>query len=475
MKFGVAWGPKEIRPETRETAEQAARRAGMSLEDWLNTMIIRQAELAGAQSPAPAGDHLRNDDIAAVNHRLDDLTQRFEQLTRTGPAAYAPKRSREEPDDPPAAELPTTTTNPEMPSVRLPPSLERAVAEIVARQRVLNGEAAPAPRQQPPESIVAPPAASQPKPQEAAVITAPPPIPKAQPQAAASVVPAPPPAQDLSGLEGQLRQITAQIETLRKPDIELAIHDLRDELSDIGRTLSEAMPRRALEAIERQIYDLDRRIAEGRHAGIDSAALGGIEQGLAEVRDALHGLMPAENLVGFNAAIAGVAHKIDLIVGQNDPATLAQLESHIVTLREMTNHIASDETVGRLAAEVQALGDKIESMAGAGTGGQAFSHLEHRISILSDVLAERTQSHDGAPSRLEAMLESLHDKIEKTSRGTGDAFSHLEHRIAVLADTLADHAQFGASARSRLARPKEELLKSEAWLPYSALSAVSSR
>jgi hypothetical protein len=91
------------------------------------------------------------------------------------------------------------------------------------------------------------------------------------------------------------------------------------------------------------------------------------------------------------------------------------------------------------------------------------------------VLAERTQSHDGAPSRLEAMLESLHDKIEQTSRGTGDAFSHLEHRIAVLADTLADHAQFGASARSRLARPKEELLKSEAWLPYSALSAVSSR
>jgi localization factor PodJL len=459
MKFGVPWGPKEIRPETRETAEQAARRAGMSLEDWLNTMIIRQAELAGVQSPAPAGGQIRDDDIAAVNHRLDDLTQRFEQLTRTGPAAYAPKRSREEPDDPPAAELPTTTTNPEMPSVRLPPSLERAVAEIVARQRVLNGEAAPAPRQQPPESIAVPPAASQPRPQETAVIAAPPPVPKSQPPAAASVAPAPPPAQDLSGLEGQLRQITAQIETLRKPDIEQAIHDLRDELSDIGRMLSEAMPRRALEAIERQIYDLDRRIAEGRHAGIDSAALGGIEQGLAEVRDALHGLMPAENLVGFNAAIAGVAHKIDLIVGQNDPATLAQLESHIVTLREMTNHIASDETVGRLAAEVQALGDKIESMAGAGTGGQAFSHLEHRISMLSDVLAERTQSHDGAPSRLEAMLESLHDKIEQTSRGTGDAFSHLEHRIAALADMLADRAQFGAAAPSQLEALMESLLE----------------
>ncbi len=436
MKFGVLRNLKEIRPERRETAEQLASSAAISLEEWLNSMITQAA--AGVQSPAD--NELRGNEIAAANQQFDGPVQRLEQLTRTGPAAYAPKRSRGEADALFASEPAPPPPRQEMPSVRLPPSFERAVAEIVARQRVLNGRAAPGSRQQPPECFTAVP-----------------------------------PAPDLSGLEGQLRQITAQIEPLRKPDIELAIHDLRDELSDVGRMLSEAMPRRALEAIERQIYDLDRRIAEGRHAGINSAALGGIEQGLAEVRDALHGLMPAENLVGFNAAIAGVAHKIDLIVGQNDPATLAQLESHIVTLREMTNHIASDETVGRLAAEVQALGDKIESMAGAGTGGQAFSHLEHRISMLSDVLAERTQSHDGVPTRLEAMLESLHDKIEQTSRGNGDAFSHLEHRIAVLADTLADRAQFGAAARSRLARPKEVLLKSKAWLPYSALSAVSSR
>ena len=416
MKFSVLANLKEIQPETRDTAEQVARRAAISLEEWLNSMITQPA--AGVRSPAD--NELRGNETAAAPLQFDGPVQRRQQLTRTGTAAYAPKRSRGEADAPIASELAPPPPRQEMPNVRLPPSFERAVAEIVARQRVLNGRAAPESRQQPPECFTDVP-----------------------------------PAQDLSGLEVQLRQITAQIEPLRKPDIELAIHDLRDELSDIGRMLSEAMPRRALEAIERQIYDLDRRIAEGRHAGIDSAALGGIEQGLAEVRDALHGLMPAENLVGFNAAIAGVAHKIDLIVGQNDPATLAQLESHIVTLREMTNHIASDETVGKLAAEVQALGDKIESMAGAATDGQAFSHLEHRISMLSDVLAERTQSHDGAPSRIEAMLELLHDKIEQTSRGTGDAFSHLEHRIAVLADTLADRAQFGGGAPLPLARPKE--------------------
>ena len=109
---------------------------------------------------------------------------------------------------------------PELPNVRLPPSLDRAVAEIAARQRMLNGSAAPAPRQQP---------------------------------QAAMAAPAPLPAQDLSGLEDLLRNITHQIETLRKPGLEQAINALREELGEIGRTLSDAMPRRAIDAIERQI------------------------------------------------------------------------------------------------------------------------------------------------------------------------------------------------------------------------------
>ena len=135
-----------------------------------------------------------------------------------------------------------------MPNVQMPPSLDRALAEIAARQRTLSGRARRRAGQ--------PPVASE-----------------------APLQPALP-AQNLSGLEEQLRNITNQIETLRKPGVEAAINALRDELAEIGRTLAEAMPRRALEAIERQIQSLDRRIAEGRQAGIDAAVLGGIEQGL---------------------------------------------------------------------------------------------------------------------------------------------------------------------------------------------------
>ena len=239
-------------------------------------------------------------------------------------------------------------------------------------------------------------------------------------------------------MEDQLRNITNQIEALRQPGIEQAINALRDELGEIGRALSDAMPRRALEDIEKQIHGLNQRIAEGRQAGFDPAALGGIEHGLAEVRDALRGLTPAENLVGFNDAVAGLAHKIDLIVAQRDPATLAQLERAITTLREMSTHIASNETVRNLASQVQSLREKVEFMAQGGAGGEALSHLEQRIAALSDALTERAQSGAAAAPRLEALVESLSDKIEQVqhSRDNGDAFGHLEDRILKLVEKL---------------------------------------
>ena len=406
MKFGVPWSLNGIRPETRKTAKEAARRSGMSLTDWLNSVIILQAEQAGVQSPPLADDNFHSGAFAAVNHRRDDAPRRLEPVASARPVAYAPKQIRNELD--PRAGL---SPPPQMPSLRLPPDLDRAIAEIAARQRMLNGYAARAPQQQQPQAVMATPE------------------------------PAPLPTQDLSGLEDQLRNITDLIETLRMPGVENAISALREELGEIGRTLNDATPRHALEAIEKQIQSLDRRIAEGRQAGVAADAIGGIEHGLAEVRDALHGLMPAENLIGFTDAVAGVARKIDLIIAQKDPATLAQLESAIITLREMGNHVASNETVGGLATQVQVLSEKIEHMAGVGSGGDALSHIEHRMALLSDALTERTQNSAAVPPRLEALVESLANSIDsidqiQRSHGNSDALGHLEDRIVKLVEKL---------------------------------------
>ena len=429
MKFGVPWSVKGIRPEARETAKEAARRSGMPLGDWLNSVILDQAAEAGIDPDALGeDDESLGDDLTTVHQRLDDISRRIDKVARSGPAAYAPRRSRSEPDQlaelinrldrrldqfanvtraMPAAPQLQPAMAAAAPAVHMPPALDLAVAEIAARQRALNGE---------------PPLARQPT---------------AMPAVAAAPR-APVPTQDLSGLEEQLRTITTQIETLRKPGVEEAINALRDELSEIAHTITDAMPRRAIDTIERQVAGLTQRIAEGRQAGVDGNALAGVEHGLAEVRDVLQHLTPAESLVGFNEAVAGLAHKIDMIVGQQDPATMQHLEYAINTLRDISTHVASNETVSQLAAEVQRLAQNVEHIAMASGGGDALAHLEQRIGALSEALAERSQSGGSVPPRLEALVNSLTDKIEQVqmSRGDNVAAGHLEDRIAQLVQKL---------------------------------------
>ena len=394
MKFGFARSEKGLRPEARETAKEAARRSGMSVDDWLNSVVLQKAAESAQAAPLAGGEHI-------VHQRLDDLTRRVEQFGRSGPAAYAPKHSRC--DFSPAAMAPPIAPG-------MTASLDQAVAEIAARMRALNGETA-APRQQPRVPVAAPPP---------------------------SPVLAPMPAQDLSGLEEQLRKITDQIETLRRPGVEEAINALRAELGEIGRALIEAMPRHAIDTIEKQIQGLSQRIAEGRQAGVDAGALAGVENGLAEVRDVLRGLTPAENLVGFNDAVAALAHKIDLIVGQKDPATLGQLDHAITTLRDMASHVASNETVSSLATQVQALAEKVEQISLSAGASDALNSLEHRIAALSDALEQRAQSGGTVPPILESLVQSLSDKIEliQQSRGDNIAPGHLEDHIVALVKRL---------------------------------------
>ncbi|MGE0563775.1 MAG: hypothetical protein AB7O50_04605 [Pseudolabrys sp.] len=431
MRLGVPWGLKGIKPAARDAAKEAARRAGMSLDDWLNSAIAHSAAQIGVQQQGQPLAHYP----AAAGSQYDPNTplppgQRPAHAPR-GPEAYAPPHLRAVRHQTTAAlpHLPKAPAlqpamQPPRPPVRWAQDIDHAVAEIAARQQALGGVPLrqPAMHQAPPR-----PAARRQAP-----VFAPPPAAEAPPQRQQV------PAQDISGLEEQLKHITAQIETLRKPGVEEAINALRGELSEIGRAMTEAMPRQAIEAIEAQVHDLSTRIAEGRQNGGNHEALAGLEHGLMEVREALHTLTPAESLVGFNEAINNLAQKMDYIVSQNDPAMLQQLEGAIVTLRDLSTHIASNEMVGRLAGDVEALSEKVERIANAAGAGDALASLEHRIAALSDALAQRTESGGHVPPRLEELVESLTDKIEKVQHSRGDDIivGHLEDRIVKLVERL---------------------------------------
>src|SRR5262249_25064636 len=202
--------------------------------------------------------------------------------------------------------------------------------------------------------------------------------------------------------------------------VDKAVDTLRDDLAEIGLMLQEAMPRKAVEALEGEVRKLAERVEHSRHTGADGTALTGIERGLAEVRDALRGLTPAENLVGVDRAVEELSQKVDVIANtaQNaqDPSTLRQLESAMVAMRDIASHVASNDALANLSEEMRGLSRKIDQVSGT----DVLSALEERIAMIADALEARNQSGQGVPYELESAVKGLTDKIERLQLHHGD-------------------------------------------------------
>lgn len=511
MKSGVPWQVK-VRPEARETAREAARRAGMSVEEWLDTVII-EASSAGAEPAAPAPQaHPQHDpDEPAAWDREPPLSRRssaeHEDHTQLPVRDERPQPIRDERPQPTARDHPYRPTSHDD---RLRPSADPAIAEVnqrldqltrqldhLARLNAANAQAAgigqgEAPRQltdaiskldrrldklitegrsttseierrmSAVDRVIADLGREKPRP--AATVDPPTPLDQALMEIAdrqraldghppAPATPAAPASsellprartQELSGLERELRQINTQIEMLGRPCgvdsvVGKAVDTLRDDLAEIGVMLQEAMPRKAVEALEGEVRKLTDRIDHTRHTGSDGAAIAGVERGLAEVRDALRALTPAENLVGFDRAVKELSRKVDLIAGSSqDPTALKQLEGAIVAMRGIVSHVASNDALAKLSEEVRSLADKVDHAAAATGGGDVFSSLERRIASLADALETRNRNGQNVPRELETVVAGLIDKIERVQLNRGDqaALGHLEDRIAKLVEKL---------------------------------------
>jgi localization factor PodJL len=460
MNSRVSWGVEGIDPSVRERAEAAARRAGMSLSDWLNSTIGHSAPPSFAAPPnfqatqdqRPMFPGQEAPDVADIHQRLDSITRQIEQISRPAPRNDAPRSDapRGEPgvarqlndaisrldarlsqisNPAPAkqAQLSDRQRQADMveraaaqvyrPSPPLSPaSLDFAIAEVAARQNELDHSA---PRPMPPRSA--------------------PPIAPAVP--APAMAPAMPSGPDFSTLERHLFKITSQIEALQRPSgIEQSIAAFRGELAEIRHAITEAMPRRAIESIESEIRSLSRRIDDTRQSGTDGQALAGIERALSEIREVLRSLTPAEQLAGYDDAIRNLGAKLDLILRANDdPSTLHQLEGAIAALRSIVSNVASNDALARLSEDVRILSSKVDQLSHADGHGDSFAILEQRIAALTSTLESRERPAASENSeQIEGALRALSDRLDRMPVGndSASAFAHLEQRVSYLLERL---------------------------------------
>jgi localization factor PodJL len=475
MKSGGPWNLRGLRPDAREAARDAARRSGMSVGEWLNS-VIRQDDDNDYGEPMQAADYDDDDDddwrdeprremrqeprrprrrgrpsraeergpprrqrereadleheavvareeFGEVHARLDRLTHQLERIARSSApqlrgAPASPPRVRAAPPPRRGAPLPANDAR---------ASVDDAVAEIAERQRVLYGSDLPVP----------PVAGISPSPPET---TAPQPFVSSRQEVAEPPV-------DLSNLEDQLRYMTSRIEELQPSrELERSVKTFRRDLSDISQQLTEALPRRAVESLETEVRALAQRLDHSRKAGVDMGVLAGLDRGLNEVRDALRGLTPAESLAGFDDAVKALAQKIDLIIAREDPAALQQLETAIGALRGIVSHVASNDTLTKVAEDVRTLAAKVDGVANSAASGQAVSALESRIDTLANALNASTEAGQSVPRELEKLLSGLIEKLEWVQLTHTDhaALGALEDRIAQLIKRLdASDARLG--------------------------------
>ena len=172
------------------------------------------------------------------------------------------------------------------------------------------------------------------------------------------------------------------------------------------------------------------------------------------------GLTTAESLVGVDAAVKALAQKVDVIAAKEDPAALHQLETAIGALRGIVSHVASNDTLTKVAEEVRALSAKVDGVANNAASGDALSALESRIDTLATALNASTEAGHAVPRELEKLLAGLIEKLEWVQLTHTDhaALAHLEDRIAMLVKRLdASDARHGPRSRGpsqRIRRPR---------------------
>ena len=483
MKSGLPWEIKGVRPRARETARAAARRAGMSVGEWLDSVIVNSADAdpdLGDADAAASADYERHEQslrgseedravmhrgLTALNDRIDSLARQLSQLARltseraklneprkdealhqlTGligkldrrlDQAIAESRSAKS-----AVEQRVEAVNRAVadlrreqargtPNAAPATALERALLEIADRQRALDGY-----------SSASTAAGTTAKTSDCTA------LPRAR-------------TQDLSGLEQQLREISRQIENISRPcGMDKAIDGLRDDLAEIGAMVQTAMPRKSIEALEESMRKLAQRIDHGHDAGVDAPALGSVEKGLAELHEAVRGLGSSDNLARLDRALQELSRKVDGIAqNRGQPVTLKGIESALASMRTTVSHVASNDALASLSNEVRALAGKLDRATEPGAS-DTLASLETRITALADALQARNQAGQSVPSALEGVIKGLAEKIERVQllRAEPNALGQLEDRIVKLVEKL-DASDARLNQLEQIERGPAELL-----------------
>lgn len=446
-----------IAPEAWRALDEAARRDGLPLDQWLRAQLMGPA----AGITPPGLQSLNN--LAELRRRIEELAGqigRIEAATPAEPMAIEPQPVARQPVEMPAPReavaAAAMSSNDRLAAAmreidhRLaalqlshrrgatpeaapsPAAIEAAVAEIAARQSELDRDitprrplaAAPARRE---------PAAPVPEAAEAPALESP------MPEAPAR--PAPP--RDLFAA-GMARETVAP-PAAPAPLPSEALAALQEELAGLRQSIAGLAPRHSVDELQRVVALLVERVerSETRDESLRAS--------LAALREMIGGLRlpePPDVLLG---RLAALERKIDIVNAKVvDGATVARLQAQIGEIRDLQARALSSDSLRLLAEQVSLLATRVAEMAASEneTISAAFGALERRLDTLSETIAAPAPLPlDDVLARLDAIQADLASTRGEMPAGLEALFTRLSERLEQIAPPVDDGPRFEALGR----------------------------
>ena len=459
MESATAWKVTGVGRETRVFAEEAARRAGLNLGEWLDEII---AERAAERGVSPA-DLRRDDRLDAIGERIAGLARRedrVEEERRARPQleprwsreAPSPRESRRNDDllEDVIARLESRAERAEALQAaaerlatveqRVERTLEPRVRDLDARLDALarRVEQEPERRREPSKAAERPrvdqPPAERPRldsrpterprfdSKEAAAQIArrrseldaraasvePAPRPRAEPAAPSSVEP----------LREEIAALTARLEKMRRDQAEQPapvatdVQSLRSELAAMAQSLANLAPRNAIVALEGAMRDLSERVA----ALGDGGARDALAALIVEAREALRAHDPHAAVAGLERELRTLGAKVDAIAqGVVDPAAFQRIRAQTEEVRNLLAAAASRPVpVERLEKQIGELADRVDRLAASPAPQAESARLG---ALIADARAQIERSIPAAAlTAIERRLEDLAQRMDAALR-----------------------------------------------------------
>lgn len=429
MNRASSWSSKETDFNVRSAAETAARRAGLSLQDWLEETW----RIHAADSRVSVSDLNDEERAYSVARRLTRLRTPLEGSRRTD--AYAdrvPTRKSEvrapdehiwrritnavenmddgDPVEPHAEEArdvasrrtrrERTSARPSVARARF--SIDEAIDDIAERQSELESPRRPLVSSARHESAAHPP------------------------------------------LKIELAKVTKALAELQRETVESAsaedVETLRREVAQISRGLTALAPRESIEHIETALGDLARRLSEARTSGLVDEFLAPVESLIGDLKRSLLGAAPTAALEAIEKRVGALVRNVEALAETRvDPDAIEALLEHSRDIREMLKAASARRPEFQaMEKQIGDLGSRLDRIAERGATSAGLDAINKSVAqIRADM---ETQSPIKGVKALDGRIDALTRKMDQAASRTDiDAhFDRLGKRLDAMHTDLAE-------------------------------------